>query len=50
MQSVNSIKTYVYETCKDLVSKKKEIKFNNIISQYKNIYFRLCCKGRRKRI
>ena len=35
-QSINSIETYAYETSKDLVSKKEEIKCNNIIKQYKN--------------
>ena len=35
-QSIDSIKTYANETSKDLVSKKEEIKCNNIIKQYKN--------------
>ena len=36
MQSVDSIKTYAYGTCKDLVCKKEEIKCSNTIKQYKN--------------
>ena len=36
MQSIDSLETYAYETSKDLVSKKEEIKFNNIIKQHKN--------------
>ena len=35
MKSIDSIETYAYETNKDLVSKKEEIKCNNIIKQYK---------------
>ena len=36
MQSFDSIETYAYGMAKDLVSeKKKEIKCNNIIKQYK---------------
>ena len=35
MQSIDSIETYAYETSKDLVSKKEDIKCNNIIKQYK---------------
>ena len=31
MKSLDSIKTYAYGTSKDLVSKKEEIKCNNII-------------------
>ena len=31
MQSIELIETYVYETSKDLVSEKEEIKCNNII-------------------
>ena len=31
MQPVHSIETYAYETSKDLVSEKEEIKCNNII-------------------
>ena len=39
MQSIDSIETYAYETIKDLVSEKEEIKCNNMIEQfkYKNI-------------
>ena len=36
MQSIYSIETYAYETRKDLVSKKEEIKCNNIKKCYKN--------------
>ena len=36
MQSVDSIETYAYGTSKDLVSKERGIKCNNIIKQYKN--------------
>ena len=35
MQSIDSIETYAYGTSKDLVSKKEDIKCNNIIKQYK---------------
>ena len=35
MQSIDSIETYAYGTNKDLVSKKGEIKRNNIIKLYK---------------
>ena len=31
MQSIDSIKTYVYGTSKDLISEKEEIKCNNIL-------------------
>ena len=37
MQSIYSIETYVDGTSKDLVSKKREIKWSNLIKQYKNI-------------
>ena len=37
MQSIDSIETYAHGTSKDLVSKKEEIKCNNIIKQYKNV-------------
>ena len=37
MQSIGSIETYAPGTSKDLVRKKKEIKCNNIIKQYKNV-------------
>ena len=33
MQSVDSIETYAHGISKDLVCKKEEIKFNNIIKQ-----------------
>ena len=35
MQSIDSIETYAYETSKDLVSEKDEIKCSNIIKRYK---------------
>ena len=35
MQSTDSIETYAYETSKDLVSEKEEIKCSNIIERYK---------------
>ena len=35
MKSLDSIETYAYGTSKDLVSKKEEIKCNNIIKRYK---------------
>ena len=37
IQSVDSIETYVYGTCKDLVYKKEETKCNNIVKQYKEL-------------
>ena len=36
MQSIDSIETYAYRTNKYLACKKKEIKCNHIIKQYKN--------------
>ena len=36
MQSIDLIETQVYGTSKDLVSKKEEIKCNNIMKRYKN--------------
>ena len=36
MQSVDSIEAYAYETSKDIVCEKEEIKCNNIIKRYKN--------------
>ena len=36
IQSIDSIKTYTYRTSNDLVFKKEEIKYNNIIKQYQN--------------
>ena len=35
IQSIDSIETYEYGTSKDLVSKREEIKCNNIRKQYK---------------
>ena len=35
MQSIDLIETYAYGTSKYLVSKKEEIKCNNIIKQHK---------------
>ena len=35
MQSIDSIESYVYETNKDLVSEKEEIKSNDITKRYK---------------
>ena len=35
IQSIDSIETNAYGTRKDLVNKKKEIKCNNLIKQYK---------------
>ena len=37
MQSIDSIETYAYGMSKDLPCKKKEIRCNNIIKQYKNV-------------
>ena len=39
MQSIDSIKTFAQEASKYLVCKKEEIKFKNIIKQYKNVQF-----------
>ena len=36
MLSIESIKTYAYETSKDMVCEKEEIKCNNIITPHKN--------------
>ena len=36
MQSIGSTETYPHGASKDLVSKKEEIKYNNIIKQNKN--------------
>ena len=36
MQSIDSIKICAYGTRKDLVSEKKEIKYNNTIKWYKS--------------
>ena len=35
MQSIDSIGTYAYGTCKDLVSEKEETKCNDTIKRYK---------------
>ena len=35
MQSIDSIKTYVYVTNKDLVSEKEVTKYNNVVKRYK---------------
>ena len=37
MRSIDSIETYTYRTSKDLICKKKKIKRNNIMKQYKNV-------------
>ena len=37
MQSIDWIETYAHGPSKDLVSKKEEMKCNNIIKQYKNV-------------
>ena len=37
IQSIDLTETYAYRTSKDLVCKEKEIKYNNIIKQYKNV-------------
>ena len=39
MQSIDLIETYIYETSKDLLSKKEEIKCKVIMKQYKKAYF-----------
>ena len=36
IQPFDSTETYSYGTSKDLECKKEEIKYNNIIKQYKN--------------
>ena len=36
MQSIGSIKRYVYVTRKDLVSEKEEIKCKNLTKRYRN--------------
>ena len=41
MQSVDSIETYACRMNKNFVYKKEEIKCNNIIKQYKNVWFGL---------
>ena len=37
MLSIDLIETYAYWRSKDLVCKKEEVKYNNIIKQYKNV-------------
>ena len=37
IQEINLVETFEYETRKDLVFKKKEIKCNGIIKKYKNL-------------
>ena len=37
MQSTHLVEIYAYKMNKDLVNKKKQIKLNNIIKQYKNV-------------
>ena len=37
MQSIDSIETYACGTRKNLMRKKKETKFNNLIKQYKSL-------------
>ena len=37
MQFIDLIETYAYRMNKNLVCKNEEIKYNNIISQYKNV-------------
>ena len=36
MQLIVSTETHAYGTSKDLISEKEEIKFNNVIKQYKS--------------
>ena len=49
MQSINSVETYSYETRKGRVSGKKEVKWNNMIKQYKMITFDYVTKEKNKR-
>ena len=35
-EKIDSIETYVYETGKDLVTEKEDIKCNSIINRYKS--------------
>ena len=44
MQSIDSTETYAHGMSKDLVCKKQECKCNNLIRQYKNVYFWLYYK------
>ena len=44
MQSIDSTETYAHGTSKDLVCKKQECKCNDMIKQYKNVYFWLYYK------
>ena len=51
MQSIDLIETYAYVTSKDLVSKKEEIKCNNIIKRYKKwLVFMMLQKKTQKNI
>ena len=43
-ESIDSIETYVYGTSKDLVSEKEDIKYCNIIKQYKKDWIWCCYK------
>ena len=49
MQSIDLIETYVYRLSKDLVCKKEEIKCDNIIKQYKNVWLWLYYKRKHNR-
>ena len=49
VQSIDLIEIYAYETSKELVCKKYEIKRNIIIKQYKDFQLLLFCKQRHKR-
>ena len=48
MQSIDSIVTYTHGTSNYLRCKKEEIRCNNIIKQYKNVYLWLYYKRRHK--
>ena len=37
MQLIDSIETYAYVMNKDLLCRKEEMKYNNILKQYKNV-------------
>ena len=43
------IETYAFGTSKGLISEKEEIKWNNIIKQYKNDYFWWSCQRKHKK-
>ena len=49
MQSIDSIETYAYETSKDLVSDKEEIKCYNMMKRYKKDQLWWCCKRKHKK-